>query len=281
MSLQGGNLQFGNLQVRNLLVRNLTVERSGRPVLQEISFAAVSGRVLIVMGPNGAGKTTLLAAIGGALSPAGGSVDFDGRPLTGLRPQALAAQRAYMAQHFDCPFAYSVEDIVALGRLCHAGTPRAARDKAAIAAALASADLAPLARRPVTMLSGGERQRVAFAKAAAQIFDRSAAGEPHLVILDEPVSSLDPEHQHRLLGQARHLAKQGATVVVTLHDLTLASIYGDDALVLDRGRIAAQGAMAETLTPSLIERVFKVRVGTAIQDGGPSIMHAVPQDQAA
>lgn len=122
---------------------------------------------------------------------------------------------------------------------------------------------------------------MAFAKAAAQIFDRSLAGEPHLVILDEPVSSLDPEHQHRLLGQARQLAVQGATVVVTLHDLTLASIYGDDALVLDRGRIAAQGPMAQTLTPALIERVFKVRVGTAIQDGGPRIMHAIPQDQAA
>lgn len=270
------SLQFGNLQVRNL-----TVERNSRPVLHDISFAAGAGRVLIVMGPNGAGKTTLLAAIGGAVKPAGGGIDFGGAPLTGLRPAAMAAQRAYMAQHFDCPFAYSVEDIVALGRLCHAGTPRAAQDRAAIAAALASADLASLARRPVTMLSGGERQRVAFAKATAQIFDRSMAGEPHLVILDEPVSSLDPEHQHRLLGQARQLARQGATVVVTLHDLTLASIYGDDALVLDRGRIAAQGAMAETLTPSLIERVFKVRVGTAIQDGGPSIMHAVPQDQAA
>ncbi|PRH87515.1 hypothetical protein C5L14_12970 [Labrys okinawensis] len=276
MSLEVGNLQTGNLQVRGL-----TVERNGRPVLHEVSFAAQAGRVLIVMGPNGAGKTTLLAAIGGAIKTAQGGIEFGGAPLTGLRPAAMAAQRAYMAQHFDCPFAYSVEDIVALGRLCHVGTPRAARDKAAIAAALAGADLASLARRPVTMLSGGERQRVAFAKAVAQIFDRSQAGEPHLVILDEPVSSLDPEHQHRLLGQARQLAKQGATVVVTLHDLTLASIYGDDALVLDRGRIAAQGVMAETLTPSLIERVFKVRVGTAIPDGGPCIVHAVPQDQAA
>ncbi|WP_448951313.1 ATP-binding cassette domain-containing protein [Labrys neptuniae] len=270
-----------SLQIASLRVANLKVERNGRVILNEISFEARVGRVLVVMGPNGAGKTTLLAAIGGALRPAGGVIDFAGGPLAALRPEAMAARRAYMAQHFDCPFAYSVEDIVALGRLCHAGTPAAARDKMAVAAALASADLAPLARRPVTMLSGGERQRVAFAKAIAQIFDRSAAGEPHLVILDEPVSSLDPEHQHRLLGQARQLAEKGATVVVTLHDLTLASIYGDDALVLDRGHVAAAGAVAETLTPSLIERVFKVRVGTAIQDGGSRIMHAVPQDQAA
>ena len=265
--------------VSSLVVSNLRVERNGRPVLRDLSFEAGSGRVLVVMGPNGAGKTTLLAAIGGALRSAGGQVAFAGEALHALRPEVMAARRAYMAQHFECPFAYSVEDIVALGRLCHAGTPRAAQDGAAVTAALAAADLVPLARRAVTTLSGGERQRVAFAKAVAQIFDRAATGEPHLVILDEPVSSLDPEHQHRLLGQARQLAARGATVMITLHDLTLASIYGDDVLVLDRGLPAAHGAMAQTLTPSLIQHVFKVRVGTASQEAGPDIMHAIAQDQ--
>jgi iron complex transport system ATP-binding protein len=263
----------------SLAVNNLRVERSGRMVLRDLSFEARPGRILVVMGPNGAGKTTLLGAIGGALRLAGGHIEFAGEALHALKPAAMAARRAYMAQHFDCPFAYSVEDIVALGRLCHAGTPRAAQDGTAVAAALASADLIGLARRSVTTLSGGERQRVAFAKAIAQIFDRAANGEPHLVILDEPVSSLDPEHQHRLLGQARLLASRGATVVITLHDLTLASIYGDDVLVFDRGQAVAHGAMAQTLTPSLIHHVFKVLVGTASQDAGPSIVHAVAQDR--
>ncbi|MDQ0391580.1 ATP-binding cassette domain-containing protein [Labrys monachus] len=260
-----------------LLVNRLRVERAGRIVLRDISFEARAGRILVVMGPNGAGKTTLLDAVAGLLRTVRGSVLFAGEALHALKPAALAARRAVMTQHFDCPFAYAVEDVVALGRLCHAGTPRAARDGAALAAALAAADIGPLARRPITTLSGGERQRVAFAKAVAQLFDRAATGEPHLLILDEPVASLDPEHQHRLLQQARLLAAGGATVVVTLHDLTLASIYGDDVLVLDRGHLAAGGAMAETLTADLIRRVFKVRIGTALQESGAGIVHAVAQ----
>ena len=267
----------------SLLVDNLTVERNAKAVLREVSFAAAPGRVLIVMGPNGAGKTTLLGAIGGVLRPATGQIVFAGEALLALRPEAMAARRAYMAQHFNTSFAYSVEDIVSLGRLCHAGTPRAAQDAPAIAGALARADLKTFARRPVTTLSGGERQRVAFAKALAQIHDRALSGEPHLVILDEPVSSLDPEHQHRLLGEARQLAARGATVVITLHDLTLASIYGDDVLLLDRGGVAAHGPLSTTLTPALIHQVFKVQVGSACQEAGSLILHAVAQnrDQAA
>jgi len=261
----------------SLLVEDLSVGRGGRIVLRDISFVAPAGRVLVVMGPNGAGKTTLLGAVAGLLRMARGRVLFAGEALHHLDPRESAVRRAVMAQHFDCPFAYPVEEVVALGRLCHAGTARAAGDGAALGAALAAADLGALARRPITTLSGGERQRVAFAKAVAQLFDRAATGEPHLLILDEPVASLDPEHQHRLLRQARLMAAGGATVVVTLHDLTLASIYGDDVLVLDRGRVAAAGAIAETLTAELIRRVFKVRVGTAPQGAGANILHAVAQ----
>ncbi|WP_413988891.1 ATP-binding cassette domain-containing protein [Labrys okinawensis] len=261
----------------SLLVSNLTVERRGRTVLRNVSFEARQGRVLVVMGPNGAGKTTLLGAIGGLLRPADGRIAFAGQALHLLRPEAMAVWRAYMAQHFETPFAYGVEDIVGLGRLCHAGTSRAAQDEAAIASALARADLKAFAGRAVTTLSGGERQRVAFAKALAQIHDRALSGKPHLVILDEPVSSLDPEHQHRLLGEARKLAGGGATVVVTLHDLTLASIHGDDVLLLDRGGAVAHGAMAATLTPALIRQVFKVEVASAPQEAGEVILHAIAQ----
>jgi len=267
----------------SLVVSDLRVERGRRAVLRDVAFQADPGRILVVMGPNGAGKTTLLAAIAGSLRPTKGDVTFNGEMLSALKPELLAMRRASMAQDFDCPFAYSVEDIVSLGRLCHAGTARAGQDHAAVSAALACADLMPLARRAVTTLSGGERQRVAFAKAVAQLFDRAAHGEPHLLILDEPVSSLDPEHQHRLLQQARMMAQGGATVLVTLHDLTLASIYGDDVLVLDRGGIAAHGPMSQTLSVGLIRQVFKVRIGTAPQAAGTSVLHAIAQhkDEAA
>ncbi|MDQ0469628.1 ATP-binding cassette domain-containing protein [Labrys wisconsinensis] len=263
----------------SLALADVTVERAGRRLVDGVSFAAAPGRVLAVLGPNGAGKTTLLAAIAGMIA-ARGSVAFDGLSCLGAPPRALAERRALMAQHFDCPFGYGVREVVALGRIAHAGTPRAVNDAEAVAAGLAAAGIGALAGRSVPTLSGGERQRVAFAKAFAQLFDRIRAGAPHLLLLDEPTASLDPEHQHRILAQARAVAAGGGTVVVTLHDLALASIYADEVLVLERGRLAAHGPVAATLTPGLVARVFKVVVGTA-GAGGRAIIHPLPQTEAA
>jgi iron complex transport system ATP-binding protein len=260
-------------------VQGLTVARAGRRLVDEVSFGAAGGRLLAVLGPNGAGKTTLLAAIAGLTAMTNGTVQLGATVLTGQSPRRLAEIRSMMAQHFDCAFGYLVRDVVALGRIAHAGTARAANDGAAISAALAAADLAHLAERVVTTLSGGERQRVGFAKAHAQLHERLCGGEPPMLLLDEPTASLDPEHQHRMLVEARRIAGQGAVVIVTLHDLALASLYADDVLVLERGRIAGHGPTADVLTEALVRRVFRITVGTTRTAAGRTILHSVDQSK--
>jgi iron complex transport system ATP-binding protein len=262
-----------------LAVQSLTVERAGRRLIDEITFQAAGGRLLAILGPNGAGKTTLLSAIAGLTATTSGTVQLGTTVLTGQSPRRLAETRAMMTQHFDCAFAYHVRDVVGLGRIAHAGTARAGNDAVAIAAALAAADLAHLAGRVVTTLSGGERQRVAFAKAHAQLHERFCGGDPAMLLLDEPTASLDPEHQHRMLVEARRLAGRGPVVIVTLHDLSLASLYADDVLVLDAGRIAAHGSAADVLTEALIRRVFRIRVGTTRTAGGRTVLHPLDQSQ--
>ncbi len=262
-----------------LAVQGLTVERVGRRLVDEVSFRAPRGRLLAILGPNGAGKTTLLSAIAGLTRATSGTVQLGTTILTGQPPRRLAAIRAMMTQHFDCAFAYAVREVVGLGRIVHAGTAQAGNDAAAVAAALAAADLAHLAGRVVTTLSGGERQRVAFAKAHAQLHERCCTGDPAMLLLDEPTASLDPEHQHRMLVEARRLAGRGPVVIVTLHDLSLASLYADDVLVLDGGRIAAHGSTSDVLTEALIRRVFRIRVGTTRTAGGRTILHPLDQSQ--
>ena len=262
-----------------LLVEGLSVDRAGRRLVDDVGFGAARGRLLAVVGPNGAGKTTLLAAIAGLTAATKGRVQLGETVLTGQPARRLAGIRAMMAQHFDCAFAYLVRDIVALGRMAHAGTARVANDAAAISAALAAADIAHFAGRVVTTLSGGERQRVAFAKAHAQLHEKICGGESAMLLLDEPTASLDPEHQHRMLVEARRIAGGGAVVVVTLHDLALASLYADDVLVLDKGRIAGHGPVAEVLTEALVRRIFRIRVGTTRTAGGRTILHQLDQSQ--
>jgi iron complex transport system ATP-binding protein len=258
-------------------VQGLTVARAGRRLIDGVCFAAAGGRLMAVLGPNGAGKTTLLAAIAGLTAATKGRVQLGATVLTGQSPRRLAEIRTMMGQHFDCAFGYLVRDVVALGRIVHAGTARAANDAAAISAALAAADLAHMTGRVVTTLSGGERQRVAFAKAHAQLYERLCGGESPMLLLDEPTASLDPEHQHNILVEARRIAGRGAVVIVTLHDLALASLYADDVLVLEAGRIAGHGPTAEVLTETLVRRIFRIRIGTTRTAEGRTILHPLDQ----
>ena len=229
-----------------LLVHGLSVVRSGRRLLDGVDLRAEAGRLTVVIGPNGAGKTTLLSAVAGAIASTG-SVVLDGVDVRGLSSKELAWVRAVVSQYLSCPFGYSVADIVAVGRLAHAGSALAGNDRNAIAAAMSAAGVAALATRAVPTLSGGERQRVALAKALAQLHERVLDGRPHLLLLDEPTANLDPAHQHQILARARWLASRGGTVIATMHDLTLASLYADEVVLLDRGRIVDHGPVDDVL----------------------------------
>lgn len=234
-----------------LSASGLSVALGGRPVLRDVGLAVASGEWLAVVGPNGAGKSTLLRAIAGLL-PYGGSLALRGREVRDWNGRERAREVALVRQQTDLPFAFSVREVVAMGRAPHLGwlSPLSDDDRQRVEAAIRSLHLDALAERSVTALSGGEQQRVLLAQALAQAAP--------LLLLDEPTAHLDVRHRLDLLDHVHSLTGEGRTVVSALHDLEWAARYADRLLVLDEGRVAAIGVPRDVLTSALLREVFGV-----------------------
>ena len=214
--------------------------------LEAITTALRPGEVTAICGPNGAGKSTLLACLAGLHAPTEGVVLLDGHPVATLPPLARARAIGFLPQDGAVAWDVTVETLVRLGRLPHRAGPEA--DAAAARAAMAALDLEGFAARPVSALSGGERARALLA--------RVLAGEPRWILADEPLASLDLAHQLALLARFRILAAGGAGVVLVLHDLAQAMNHADRVLILDRGRLVADGPPEAVLTPATIAEVW-------------------------
>jgi iron complex transport system ATP-binding protein len=248
---------------------DLFVHLGGRRVLAGVSFRLAAGEFVALLGPNGAGKSTLLRTMAGLL-PYGGDLRLDGRALSDWPPAERARRVAYVEQAPSLSFALTVRDVVALGRSPHRGwlaslTPH---DGSRVEAAMADADVISLAGRPATALSGGERQRVALARALAQ--------DTPTLLLDEPTAHLDVRHQLSLMNLAASLTASGRTVVAAFHDIALAARCARRLLVLDRGRLVADGPAAEVLTPSLFRTVFGVDAEVGTGPDGPAVRYLGP-----
>jgi len=222
----------------------------GHWLLQEISLDFTPGTLTALLGPNGAGKSTLLGIAAGDLQPTQGEVRLRGKPISDWRARPLARARAVMPQDHAVRFAFSVREVVAMGRLPHAPDP--ARDARIIDDSLTAADVTHLARRDVQTLSGGESARTAFARVLTQ--------DAPLILLDEPTAALDMQHQEATLRRLRELADGGACVIVVLHDLNLAAAYSDRIVLLQSGRLAADGSPRAVLTEATIARVYRQNV---------------------
>ena len=237
-----------------LAARDLAVDLGRRRVVDNANLEIAGGALVGLLGPNGAGKTTLLRCLMGFANPARGEVLLDGEALAEVPAQDRARRIAYLPQGGQAHWPLDVFHTVALGRLPHQ-TPfegLSPGDLGAIERALRYTDTLDLADRPVTELSGGERARVLLA--------RALASEPRILLADEPVSGLDAAHQIDVMVLFRNLARDGAAVVVVLHDLTLAARYCDRVLVMNHGRIHADGAPGEVLTGPVLEDCFGIKV---------------------
>ena len=233
-----------------LSVTGLDVSFGRRRILTDVALAVGAGELVVVVGPNGAGKTTLLRAIAG-LVPWRGAVSIGGTPLPTMRAAARAARIAYLPQGHVFHWPLAVADVVALGRLPRgAGASLSAADREAVARAMAATGVADHASRPVTQLSGGERARVAVA--------RVLATEAPLILADEPTASLDPHYQLVVVDILRAHAVAGGAVVAVLHDLTLAARSADRLVVIDGGRIVADGPPRAVLTRERMRQTFGV-----------------------
>ncbi|WP_417719911.1 ABC transporter ATP-binding protein [Salipiger sp.] len=237
-----------------LALDTLTVTRGSRPVVDGVSFTVEPGECIGLIGPNGAGKTTLMRAALGLLPHAGSS------SLARMVPRARARAAAWLPQSREIAWGIDVETLVALGRLPHESRAGEA-GRAAVDEALARMGLEGFRKRRATELSGGEQARVLIARALAQ--------EAPLLIADEPAAGLDPAAQIATLRVFQRLAAEGHAVLVSLHDLTLAARHCTRLLLLDHGRLVADGPPRAVLTEDNLARTFHLRARILDTASGP------------
>lgn len=240
-----------------LSLEALTVRRDQCPVVDQVSLAVGAGECIGLVGPNGAGKTSLMRGALGLLPHEGHS------SLTVLAPSARARAAAWLPQAREIAWPVSVEAVVALGRTPHVprGATLRAEDQAAVDAALRAMDLTGFAGRAANQLSGGEQARVLIARALAQ--------ETPLLMVDEPIAGLDPAHQIATMQTFERLAAKGKSVIVSLHDLGLAARHCTRILMMNAGRLVADGPPAEVLRPERMREVFGISVFYEVTPQGP------------
>ena len=255
----------------SLVAENVTLTREVRRILSGVSLTMKPGRFLAVMGPNGAGKSSLLSVMSGLWKADSGRVTLAGREVNDYRPDERARRCAVMRQDNTRPSGLTVREAVELGRLAHGAGEESRNITWDV---LQQTHLVDLAGRDCARLSGGEWQRVAFARTVAQV----TGGEtPGVLLLDEPVSSLDPSHQHDLLGHAARLAREGHAVMAIMHDLNLTAHYADEVALLSGGHLRACGRVAEIMRPEILSDIYGCRVVEVRQDGQRALVSLQPE----
>jgi iron complex transport system ATP-binding protein len=255
------------IEIRGLHAGYRSSDGSWRSALRGLDLSVDEGEAIVLIGPNGSGKTTLLRCIAGTLPASAGQVRLWERSVAAYGRREIARRLAVLPQSLELPPGFRVAEVVALGRAPHARRAwgSSSEDRSAVERALLDAGAADLADRPVEELSGGERQRVLIALALAQ--------EPELLLLDEPTTHLDVAHGAALLGSVTRLQQvRGVTVIVVLHDLGLAAAWAPRVILLDDGRIRADGPPERALQPGLVRDAYGIAVEIARTDSGRGIL---------
>ena len=237
----------------------ISVRLGKSPVLKDVTLSIPRGTVTAIIGPNGSGKSTLLRTLSRLLRPETGSVMLDGAAIARMSPGQVARQIATLPQSPGAVPGMTVQELVEQGRYPHTGPLRmlADRDHAAVERALELTSSSRFRHRLIDSLSGGERQRVWIALALAQ--------EPRILLLDEPTTFLDINHQIQVLNLIRALNREhGLTVVMALHDLNLACQYSERLVVLQGGRIVEEGPPAAVMREDVLASVFNVQAHISV-----------------
>ena len=244
---------------------DVSVELGGHRVVDDVTLSVAEGEWVGLIGPNGAGKTTLLRAVA-RLIPYSGQIVLEGQPIADLGRRELSRMLAVVPQTPSTPGWMTVAEYVLLGRTPHLGrlAKEGRRDHDAVDDALARLDLGAYAQRPLGTLSGGERQRAVVARALAQ--------EARIIVLDEPTTALDIGHQQQALDLLDQLRVSGLTLVAAMHDLTLAAQYADRMVLMDAGRVVADGSPADVLTEELIGRHYGATIDVIPAGAGVAVI---------
>ncbi len=235
-------------------VNNVSFDYGRNPVLNDITFHMEQGEFVSVLGANGCGKTTLMRTIMGFLKPNTGEILFEGEDTQKMSPRDLAKRIAYIPQAHTPPFAFTVWDVVLMGRTPHlkSNSRPTSEDKEIAREAIASLGLSSMAERVYTHLSGGQRQLVIIARALAQ--------QPALLIMDEPTSSLDYGNQYLVLEHVRNLAHKGMAVLMVTHDPAHAVFCADRIVAIKNGRIVNAGDVASVISEPVMTNIYNMDI---------------------
>ncbi len=234
---------------------HLTVRYGDHTVVDDLSFHLEEGQWLMLAGPNGAGKSTLIETVAQGV-PYTGSILWNGQDIRTLKPSQLAQRIGVLSQRNNVGYAYTVEEVVGLGRYAHRSGLFSAKDdegKAQVEKALEMTGLTDLRHASMLTLSGGETQRVFLAQVFAQ--------NPQVLILDEPANHLDLKYQQHIFSLIRQWLKEpGRAVLSVVHDLSMARKYGTHAVLMDRGKCISQGTIGDVMTPENLQQVYGMNV---------------------
>lgn len=251
-----------------LQIDQLNVALGGRDIVDAVSLGVHRREVVALMGPNGCGKSTILRTVYRALRPTGGVVRVDGDDVQAMSFRRSARLVSALTQESSSDIDFTVDEVIAMGRLPHSGGGRLSeRERALCEQAMVDMGVTHLRHRGMIGLSGGERQRVLIARALVQ--------EPSLLVLDEPTNHLDMAHQVQLLSLLRRL---GVGILVVLHDLNLAAAVCDRLLFVKQGQIVACGTPHELITPATVRQVFDTDVHVIPHplNGAPQVLFELP-----
>jgi iron complex transport system ATP-binding protein len=240
-----------------LELENVSVTIDRKAIVSGVTLAAEAGKVSLVIGPNGSGKSTLLKAISGDLAY-GGSIRLNGQEISTCPAAEAAAKRAVMPQAAQLSFPFTVREVVSIGARAGSSGLHGADLQHLPEKALQRVDLEHYGKRMYQELSGGEQQRVQLARVLAQVWMPVHHQVPRLLLLDEPVSSLDLRHQIAIMKIAQDFARAGGGVVAIVHDLNLAAMFADRIAVMSKGRMVASGAPQDVLQDAVLEPVFGI-----------------------
>ncbi|MFC3914366.1 heme ABC transporter ATP-binding protein [Pseudaeromonas sharmana] len=240
-----------------LSMSRLNLTLGTRPLFCDFSLTLQPGSLTVLLGPNGCGKSTLLRVLTGEIASQAEIALFD-RHRALWTPRELAQRLVVLPQSSSLSFDFLAREVVELGRLPWTSSPEV--NLARVEASMRALDVWSLRDTSYLHLSGGERQRLHFARVLCQLDDT----RPGILLLDEPTSALDPGHQHQAMQLAKQQAGCGHAVLMVLHDLNLASRYADRVLLMQDGRLLADGLPRETLTAALLHRLYGV---------GPELWH--------
>lgn len=250
-------------------VEDLYFSYGEKPILDGISFHIKEGTFVSIIGPNGSGKTTLLKNISSILTPCRGSIYLKERDIKKYKKKELAKKLAYVPQSIATDFEFTVMDIVLMGRSPYIGTFQSETEEDIRIAndSMMMTNTFELRHKKITEISGGEKQRVIIACALAQT--------PDIILLDEPVSNLDIQHQVDVLGILKKLNRdKNMTVITVLHDLNLAAEYSDMVMLLMDGKLITMGTPLDVITRENISNAYKADIYMTVNpvSGKPHII---------